>query len=85
MKRYSPQEFASNPGKFTLYKTASVAAHFHTENGRDDLTVGQTVSISYRCTALNRLFRRTEPVYAVSVGGRFWGDVYANTLADFCL
>ncbi len=78
---YDHQDFLRNPRKYELFKTATVARHVITENAVDDMPAGTPVSIEYRCTARNQLFRRDEPVYRVN--GQ--SDIYANCLQDFGL
>ena len=78
---YNPKDFAANPGKYRLFKTAAIARHVFTENGAQDIPEGQIVKIEFRCIARNRLFRRDEPVYTVNDSL----DLYANVLKDFCL
>ncbi len=82
MHTYDPKDFAQNPGKYRLFKTAVIAKHILTCNGEHDLPQGQHVAIAYRFDALNPLYRRREPVYTIVGTGR---DLYANCLADFVL
>ena len=82
VSRYDPKDYAANPGKYRLFRTARVATNMFTHDGVNDLRVGEHVAIEYRLSALNKLYRREEPVYTI-VGKDC--DLYANALCDFCL
>jgi hypothetical protein len=82
MRAYDPKDFAANPLKYQLFKTATIAKHVHTNNGEHDLPQGAIVGIAYRFNALNPLYRRREPIYTIVGTDR---DLYANCLADFVL
>jgi hypothetical protein len=89
MNKYDPKDFAANPGKYRLFKTATIAKHIFTCDGDDDLSEGLHVGIEYRCEAFNKLFGRFEPVYTIinTEHGKVSGqrDLYANTLMNFVL
>lgn len=86
MSKYDAKDFAQNPGKYALFCTAEVAAHIATENAENDLREGEIVGIKYFAIARNHLYRRDEPVYAVTrQDGTFYGHVYANSLRNFVL
>lgn len=78
-------DFVQNPKKYELFKTAEIAKNVFTNNGENDLPEGEIVGIQYFTTARNQIYRRMEPVYSVTVNGKFWGQVYANTLRNFVL
>lgn len=82
MRTYDPKDFAANPRKYELFKTAIIARDIITHNGDDDIKAGTCVGIEYFCTAPNKLFRRNEPVYRIAGTER---HLYANCLADFVL
>lgn len=79
------QDFAANPGKYQLFRTARVPAHVFTANGENDIPAGAIVGVKFRCIARNQMRRREEPVYSVTVNGQFWGDMYASGLDHFTL
>ena len=86
MNKYDAKDFEQNPGKYKLFCKAEVAAHIVTDNASNDLYEGEIVGIKYFATARNPLFRRNEPVYAVTrQDGSFYGHVYANSLHSFVL
>lgn len=85
IRNFDANDFAANPGKYTLFATARVAQTVFTENGADDLEAGQYVAVRYFRTAWNAMRRREEPVYSIITGGKVWGMMYANNLTDFCL
>lgn len=80
---FDAKDFAENPGKYAKFRTAQVRSHIFTNNGEADLPAGAFVAVQYRLTARNQLFRRDEPVYAVTHNGELWGDVYASALDHF--
>ncbi len=81
-RKYDPKDYAANPAKYRLFKTAQIATHLLTNNGEHDLQEGQFVAIEFRCEAPNPLYRRREPVYTIKGTGR---DLYANALMNLCL
>ena len=83
---YKHTDYLTNPKKYELFKTAIINTNLLTHNGDFDLTKGTIVGIKFRCIAPNKLYRRNEPVYSVTLqNGLFWGDVYANSLTNFVL
>jgi hypothetical protein len=82
---YDAKDFARDPEKYRLFKTAQIARHVFTNNGEFDLPEGKYVELRYRCTARNQLFRRDEPVYTVTADDKEWGDIYGNALTGFTL
>lgn len=82
---YDPRDFAANPGKYQLFKTATVARSIFTHNAEHDIPEGTIVGLRYICTARNQLFRRDEPVYALTRNGSEDVTVYGNTLTGFTL
>ena len=82
MRPYDPRDFATNPRKYELFKTATIARDIITHNGDDDIKAGTHVGIEYFRTAPNPLFRREEPVYRLAGTQR---HLYANCFADFVL
>ena len=46
MNKYDPQDFAANPGKYHLFKTARIARNVVTRNGEADLPKGAHVGVS---------------------------------------
>ena len=85
MNKYDPQDFAANPIKYQLFKTARIARSVFTCDGEADLPEGAHVGVSYFATRLNKLYRRDEPVFAITHNGAFWGHLYANCLSDFVI
>ena len=86
-RKYDAKDYAQNPGKYRLFKTAQIACNVLTHNGAQDIPQGAHVAIEYHCEAFNALFRRKEPVYKVS-GPAFkepFRVLYANTLKNFVL
>lgn len=79
-RNYDPKDFAANPGKYRLFKTATLRTHVFTENGANDLSEGAIVALAYVGEAYNPLYRRNEPLYRV-------GDntLYANAFTGFTL
>ena len=82
MRAYEHQDFEENPKKYELFKTAIVRGHLFTNDGEQDIEAGTVVAIKYRCTARNRMLKRSEPVYTLK---DYDIDVYANNLASFVL
>jgi hypothetical protein len=78
-RNYDPKDFAQDPGKYRLFKTAVTRSVIINENGHVD--AGTVVGLTYLGVARNQLYRRSEPIYKLTTG-----DVcYANGLTDFCL
>lgn len=70
----------------SFYRTARVRGHIFTHNGADDLPAGEIVGVRFCRMAYNAMYRRTEPVYTVTLqGGRVYGDLYENALTGFGL
>jgi hypothetical protein len=84
MTRFDHKDFAANPAKYRLFRTARIASHIFTENGEHDLAEGTIVGITYRFDAYNAMYRRTEPVYTLT-GMSPHRDLYANALSNFVL
>ncbi len=82
---YDQKDFDANPKKYELFCTATIAKHIVTHEGEQDLPEGTIVGVRYATTARNQLFRRNEPVFAVTVRGQFWGHLYASAMKDFVL
>lgn len=85
MRPFDPTDFARNPRKYELFRTARVNSRVFTENGESDLEQGQYVAVSHFRNAWNALRRREEPVYSITANGKVWGYMYASALADFVL
>lgn len=87
MSKFNHADYQANPGKYRLFKTATIAGNIVTHNGEHDLPEGQIVGVKYRFDAFNAMYRRTEPVYTVTgpFGSLASRDLYANALADFVL
>jgi len=88
MKIFSPfihEDFAANPAKYALFKTAIVITNVITHDGENDLERGTIVGVRHVRNAWNALRRREEPIYAITKDGEHWGMLYANALADFTL
>lgn len=85
MLSYDPTDFARNPRKYEMFKTARVNTRVFTENGESDLEQGQYVAVSHFRNVWNALRLRDEPVYSITTNGKVWGYLYASALADFCL
>ena len=81
--RYNHQDFASNPAKYRLFKTAITVGHLFTHNGESDLPGSSVVSIQYAGDRPNRLAGgRLEPFYEVNGGTHY---LLGSNLQDFCL
>ena len=78
--KYDPTDFLANPKKYSLFKTATTAAHFFGEDG-NDVPKGTIVSIECLGVRRNQLYRRDEPIYRLNTGH----TVYANSLVNFVL
>jgi hypothetical protein len=85
MKMFDHKDFAANPGKYMLFKTAKVNSRVFTENGTDDLEAGQYVAIKHMRNAWNGLRHREEPVYSITANGKVWGVMFASSLSNFVL
>jgi len=80
------QDYKANPGKYPLFKTAVVAQSVFTENGTADLPEGTIVGVTFDAVRRNAMFRRDEPVYAITLqDGRMWGYLFGHALTDFVL
>ena len=80
------KDFALNPKKYELFKTAVIESSIFTENGESDLAVGTIVGVKFDGVRRNQLRRRDEPVYEITLqSGKFWGYLFANALTDFVL
>lgn len=77
--KYDHQDFVRNPGKYELFKTATVRNLIVNQDG--EVKEGTVVGIRYCGSILNRLYNRTEPVYMLSTGDM----CYANNLHSFGL
>lgn len=82
MRPFDHRDYAQNPLKYRLFRTATVRAHIFTHNGQDDLREGEIVAIEYAGDARNQMYRREEPVYRVKGTEH---ALYANALSDFTL
>jgi hypothetical protein len=86
---YDQKDYAANPKKYQLFKSARIARQLITLNGYDDLLEGEYVSIKYRCEAFNKMYGRYEPVYTITNTQKGLPtelrDVYANNLTNFIL
>ena len=79
-------DFLAHPKKYEMYKTAKIATHVFTNDGRHDLPAGEIVGVQYRTTAYCSTRRRYEPVYTVTLqDNSVWGDMYAAHLTRFVL
>lgn len=72
-----------NATKLPSYTHATIKAHIITHNGQDDIQAGERVTIAYRLTAWNQLYRRAMDVYTVTRDNGQQLDVYENALKDF--
>lgn len=60
---YNPKDFAQNPGKYELFRTAWIAEKI---SSSPELAVGQIVKIRYFATRLNKVRGDVEmPIYQV--------------------
>ena len=80
LMHYEHKDFLANPGKYTLFKTATTAAHFFGEDG-NDVPKGTIVGLECLGVRRNQLYRRDEPIYRLNTGH----TVYANALSSFVL
>ena len=81
MRTFDHSDFTRNPGKYELFKTAVIARPVISE---PTFEAGTVVSLSFYAVRRNQLFRRDEPIYAISANGRTtW--VFAHALGDFVL
>jgi hypothetical protein len=78
--RFDYKDFAANPNKYKLFKTATMATTLFGADG-DDVAQDTIVALTYRGVVRNQLYKRDEPIYALNTGH----VVYANTLKDFVL
>jgi hypothetical protein len=78
--KYEHKDFLANPKKYSLFKTATTAAHFFGEDG-NDLPEGTIVGLEYLGVRRNQLYRRDEAIYRLNTGH----TVYANSLVNFVL
>ena len=77
--KYDHSDFVRNPGKYELFKTATVRNTMVREDG--ETLEGTIVGLRFAGVKRNQLYRRDEPVYMLSTG-----DVcYANNLHSFTL
>ena len=78
--KYDHTDFLANPKKYSLFKTATTAAHFFCGDG-NDVPKGTIVSLECLGVRRNQLYRRDEPIYRLNTGH----TVYANALSSFVL
>lgn len=82
---YDPADFARNPGKYRLFKTARIAVPIPS---RPDLQPGDFVAVRFFNTAYNALAKQHEPVYTVTKRGKDTTSscmLYANVLSGLSL
>jgi len=82
---FNATDYAANPRKYELFKTARLNTHVFTENGEHDLEKGQYVAVQFLRHAWNGMRHRDEPVYTVTANGTVWGCLFGNVLTDFVL
>ena len=78
--KYDHNDFLANPKKYSLFKTATTAAHFFGEDG-NDVPKGTIVGLECLGVRRNQLYKRDEPIYRLNTGH----TVYANSLVNFVL
>lgn len=77
--KFDYSDYLSNPKKYQLFKTATVSNLIVSQEG--SVPKGTIVGLKHLGERFNPLYRRTEPLYALSTG-----DVcYANNLHSFVL
>lgn len=77
--KFDYSDYLSNPNKYKLFKTATVSNLIVSQEG--SVPKGTIVGLKHLGDRFNPLYRRTEPLYALSTG-----DVcYANGLHSFVL
>jgi len=77
--KFDYSDYLSNPKKYQLFKTATVSNLIVSQEG--SVPKGTIVGLKHLGERFNPLYRRTEPLYALSTG-----DVcYANGLQSFVL
>ena len=81
---YDPNDYLANPGKYRLFRTATIARATVTGDG-ETLEPGETVGVAFRCEAYNALRRRSEPVYAITRVDGYTFDGYGSILSGFVL
>lgn len=59
---------------------ATIRCAVLTENGTRDLNPGQPVTAEFIGTEYNRLFRRMEPVFSLTIDGELWGTMRGSNL-----
>ncbi len=79
MSKFDYQDFLSNPKKYALFCTAIVRNRIINESGT--VEPNECVGLKYLGVRYNSLYRRNEPLYALSTGN----VCYANNLANFVL
>ena len=77
--KFDHQDFTRNPKKYELFKTATVRNTMINEDG--ETREGTIVGLRFAGVKRNQLYRRNEPVYALSTGEM----CYANNLHSFVL
>lgn len=80
---YDPADFARDPGKYRLFKTARIAAPVPSS---PHLYVGQYVLIRFFDVVYNAKTQRNEPVFEVNANDAANpAFLYALALCEFCL
>ena len=73
------------PMKQTLYRTAEMKNHVHTDGGTADIPAGARVAVRYAGSALHPWLRTTMDRYAVTHAGIERGIFWERDLCRFVL
>lgn len=86
MRKFDPKDYAADPAKYRLFRTAIVAESILT---LPDLKPGQCVAIEWHSDALNKPREAIMPIYKVRTSTEpaeeFPPMLFACALADFGL
>jgi len=80
MRKFDHADYAANPGKYRLFKTADMATTLFANN-EPDLPADTPVGLTFFADAYNGVYRRTMPVYTLHTGHQ----VFATALKNFVL
>ena len=80
MSKFDHADYAANPGKYRLFKTADMATTLFANN-EPDLPIDTPVGLTFFADAYNALYRKTLPVYTLHTGHQ----VFATALKNFVL
>jgi hypothetical protein len=78
MQRFNAKDYAANPAPYRAATRAVFNTSIFTHNGEADIQAGTPTALEYAGDALNKLYRRTEPLYRTPDGRTFYGNVFAD-------